>query len=345
LNKRTTFYHSAEILTQDIESFRDQSQNLKTKIYQGSLMHLHLGLLALSLSFSFSLMAGVDGIVEPTTKWKKSTLKTCWLNDARDMRTHLPKHLFERTKENAHLSVFKGLTPAEKLDIQLMIDKEYTPERTGIHFAGWKDCSETTGPVDVYILTAAGPTKRGFFTNYGMADIGNGTNHETIRLPEDPDGPSQVFFVRAQEKDPKRSREMTKLFALHEFGHVVGLRHEHMKKEAYSDPLCALSEVTPGEDYFPHTAAYTSYDPFSIMNYCFAFTLKNKTGFSFRPSEELAKKLTDRNVFSITPDSGYAQVDVKVALSEKDVHTLKCLYLFKPQEIAQKCGKNTLPGR
>ena len=62
---------------------------------------------------------------------------------------------------------------------------------------------------------------------------------------------------------------------IHEFGHLAGLEHEQLLKEAAQDPRCAYlsPELAAGRDYglenLPNNlTAIGPYDPDSIMNYC-----------------------------------------------------------------------------
>ena len=55
--------------------------------------------------------------------------------------------------------------------------------------------------------------------------------------------------------------------ALHEFGHVAGLRHEH----ARADSTCKKSDELIEEEQMKSEefSASAAYDPNSIMNYCY----------------------------------------------------------------------------
>jgi hypothetical protein len=125
-----------------------------------------------------------------------------------------------------------------------------------------------------------------------------------------------------------------KMTALHEFGHLAGLRHEHIREEAKAaeDPSCLTGEI-PG----PEVKSFGSYDPNSIMNYCWnGFLRRNGTRGTFRVPEEktLQEVLAgnrlyhDPGLFDLSPAEtpGTYRFDIRIALSRGDRFTLRSLY-------------------
>lgn len=81
-----------------------------------------------------------------------------------------------------------------------------------------------------------------------------------------------------------------RLIALHEFGHVIGLGHEHARKEAAKDPLCELYGIRT-ESIGPQEIENFGYgyDSSALMNYCaltfYANQFSSDASVTFSPCE------------------------------------------------------------
>lgn len=164
------------------------------------------------------------------------------------------------------------------------VTKEFTPARTGIYFTGFKDCEDTPNP-DVVILRAAPkiilfdtPSFRGravigqdgeYSYNYGEDGVPVKGVHGEYE---------SGFYKKSGKVAHVALKSINPGTVIHEFGHVAGLRHEHIHEEAKYDPNCSNRGVAyPTEEKFYDSAhVETNYDSRSIMNYCFLQTDRSK---------------------------------------------------------------------
>lgn len=320
---------------------------------------LFVFLIASFLSFGF-------GSIEPFTKWENPEIEVCWW----DYETQVPSYLKTLDSRLSEIITFdyyrpRIMTDKRKLIVKEIINANYKKEATGIHFTGWKNCSESessrvilfgisgfqqikqiTG--DVFSLkNQKGPYRERNQTDiysglfHGRASIGNRLKDQKIN----------AFLIIQDNLLSQQSftDEFLELTAIHEFGHLAGLRHEHIRIEkAYSDPLCELSRqfnhngVHEGPD---KTTLFTSeYDQKSIMNYCY---LKNLSEIS-----KVMKlgEVSDHYQIKLIKDILNIQCDFNqkdcfkglVKLSQGDIHALQCLYVFEEEQFQKNCHKDQL---
>jgi hypothetical protein len=207
------------------------------------------------------------GIYEPHTLWDKQNLVTCFFSDESDLQETT---LESSAQAKSNFGVLpKKLSRSKKKKVREATMRDFTPARTGIHFSGFKDCSETQNP-DVIIMKAG--AKFLLFNDFkwgGMATIGeNGLRSFKPNI-------GRGYF----EKRKQPSYVILKSFAasviVHEFGHVAGLRHEHINPEAMEDKNCHnrrsqldMSQPEKLEKAGATAVFHTEYDSNSIMNYC-----------------------------------------------------------------------------
>jgi len=259
--------------------------------------------LATLLSLCFQLLgsgafASPDSIAEPLVKWSKPEVRVCWYAGDR------------------------GFTEEEKQAVQKIVQQEYTPKKTGIYFTGWKNCADIMWDnYDVSLLedTDDKPYKIAF-DGQSSAIGENGileketrwssrqskmVDHEFYRTKDTSKLPN-VYLV-AQRKAQFKISYLVDLerTALHELGHIAGLRHEHARPEAQLDPHCKGVSLTEKE--IDTTDRYGEYDNHSIMNYCWKYYLEDNGG-----------------------------PEAEIGLSDGDRHTLQCLYL--PASESNQCN-------
>ncbi len=226
------------------------------------------------------------GIIEPHVIWDKKELKTCFFSE-NDQLALTRLQTKQNTKDYFDFSP-KSLTKRKRENVRNIILNEYTEARTGIHFTGFKDCSEVSDP-DVIVMRAAAKIFLLDMPEFrGRAVIGEdgffqieSDNEGNFVLQKDGTY-NEGFFNKSGKTAFVALRTMNAGTIVHEFGHVAGLRHEHIRAEAEQDRNCHKSRVNwPTEEKIYDSAQIeTNYDHLSIMNYCYLQSYK--TDFSDR---------------------------------------------------------------
>lgn len=285
---------------------------------------------AIFLAFSSAAHAGVDALCEPNVAWTKRKIHVCWQPGGNDFETE------------------------QRLAVQKIVEQEYKIERVGITFFGWEDCS-TLAPeeYDIAIIqdrdvapTNAVVDKYRKIGAEGYAVLGQGsaeqikTDTDTVTLESKK---TRGFFNRNLQhsvvylmyrpvfrlfSESFKANEELQLTALHEFGHVAGMRHEHIRFEAKDDPNCKnRTDAWLVEDIMDTAVAYTAYDPNSVMNFCWGATLaKNGNVVNELPN------VPDETMYSVVTDkkTKTKTYTLKIGLSTKDISTLRRLYPKNP---------------
>lgn len=260
-------------------------------------------------------LAGVDSVGEPGSIWPKRSIRVCWSEESE------PRHF--------------GETPRRA--VQSIVQQEYTLARTGIEFVGWESCSTLSqGTADVQIRQS---TKNlgGFFRVWGLASIG---------VPQDGNAPHlYLFFDQGLQPNFQMDPiEHLQMIALHEFGHLAGLRHEHARPDAkqWEEARCLT-----GETLDEKVESFGNYDRNSIMNYCWNQQIRVR-GTSWDmpvpnailklPSElrlasvrsfiDHSMKIQDPSLIdlSLNPTADRLKVKIRIGLSTGDLNTLRSLY-------------------
>ena len=93
------------------------------------------------MKFLLLLLLNVEAfasVAEPNVIWDHRAVKVCWGSDL-DVEVLKKNHDEDLTAES-----LKTLSLPLKLKLQQKITAEFTSQTTGIHFIGWKSCSEAT---------------------------------------------------------------------------------------------------------------------------------------------------------------------------------------------------------
>ena len=220
-----------------------------------------------TLAALLTITSATAGIIEPKTVWDKKRITACFYNEKSQLDgTSVGSYDLARSRFRFRP---KELSRREKQKVVDVVMRNFSEARTGIHFVGFKDCSETSN-YDVVVMEAKGNIpllSRPSFN--GRAVIGE--DGELASLANGDTG-----FFEKSGRIPTVALTVQKAGTIvHEFGHVAGLRHEHIHDDAFGDkncenPIIPLDFEKPESIEKPHstTLFYTNYDSQSIMNYC-----------------------------------------------------------------------------
>ena len=166
-----------------------------------------------------------------------------------------------------------------------IVSEEFTKERTGIYFTGWKPCSQSKR-VDIIIMKSS--KKYHSITAYpGRASLGSDGLRSTTG-----------YFSKGTKRSAIALATFSRENILHEFGHLTGLRHEHIHPEAKTDLNCLKlgkriikprkqqRKSKSRDQVLATTLIFSEYDSESIMNYCYIEKLRNEKRSQASLSEE-----------------------------------------------------------
>lgn len=292
------------------------------------------------LALNSTAYASIYGLIEPKVAWSKKQLSVCFATYADKDKTQLVDDIPANTKKE-EISAFS----AQEMDlIKTQIEKEYTSDRTGITFSGWQTCKESPDS-DVYLFKLTTRVVRFL----GIASMGEGgvriadkssPNSFTHEKSNDKRKPVVALNFERMFAGKKLTRdEEIKLFATHEFGHLAGLRHEHILSPKDLEQNCETTNFVSSEEVDLSTKRVAKYDANSVMNYCFVYLLINY-GTSISTTESEAESLflfEDTQIVSSTIKEDEITFKLKIGLSQGDVHSLNCLYKYDQANIKKYC--------
>ena len=236
-------------------------------------------------------------LVEPQTKWKNSLVRVCWGDES-----HVEKTAVGIENQNElNQDTFPKYDFAEELKskIKTLVTSEFTLKKTGIEFVGWNKCDDLNNIDAVIFLTDA---KDLFYTIQGAATIGDRgevmmdgeyrfygyeTSHPGIIGAAYKEGIKSYAWLRFNQEgyfkyQYKGAVDGLLATALHEFGHLSGLRHADLQiKEDKDQCRQSLNNVNGQEksdlekEKIGSTAKKVGgFDPDSVMSYCNIYNLK-----------------------------------------------------------------------
>ncbi len=208
-----------------------------------------------------------SGIIESHTLWPASEVRICWAKIKNHNEAFLPRFQKEIFSDSVLQTVRSDFTDEERKLVQNAVQREYTSDRTGIHFEGWNEWS----PVNRCDALVFGVFTEGSVTG-GDATIGyrGDRNAEGFYATTLLGSGLPFVFLRLNHQD--ETAQLTTL-ALHEFGHLSGLRHEIRpmvhgpEQRVVLPPLPACATEALGSS----ATRVTEFDNESIMNRCGAF--------------------------------------------------------------------------
>lgn len=154
----------------------------------------------------------------------------------------------------------------EKELVQKVLEEEYTSSRTGYTFVGFQDCQNTEKP-NVVVGVRKGLSPHSIAGVKGVATTGMM-------------GPTITSYEGAQGAVILSPSGVSKTTITHEFGHILGLMHEHLHPNAKAG-TGSLCPYYSSDSEFKRNLIYTDFDETSVMNYCYTFGPKGwKSGLS-----------------------------------------------------------------
>lgn len=234
-----------------------------------------------------------------------------------------------------------------KQKTQKLIESEFSTVRTGIEFYGFNDCIKNDdSDAILFLILNSSITK-----HEGKASIGNSgevlssANGKFLGFKYSGASEKKSFvLIRYYNQISLLTNEETFLItALHEFGHLAGLRHTDAQLQDNKHAYCsALQEtgIIPVEELGFTASTNTGFDPQSIMSYCYvSYILPQQTGLRFTVSDsghsisasQSVESLFTVEEMGITEKSLYLKNDdgsysIKIGLSTNDIKALKQAY-------------------
>lgn len=220
-------------------------------------MKLPLALLTF-ISLAFPISETLAGIAS-YNRWTISEINVC----------------FADKNTEYHVRGMEGPTrnwkQKEKELVQKVLEEEYTSARTGYTFVGFQDCQETEN-IDVIVGVRSGLSVHSIAGVKGVATTGMGGSHITS-------------YQGARGAVILSPMGVSKTTITHEFGHILGLEHEHLHPDAKASTGSLCPYYTSDEER-KRKLIYTDFDETSVMNYCYTFSPKGwKAGLSSRDQE------------------------------------------------------------
>lgn len=311
---------------------------------------------------AFSAHAGTDALVDTASLWGDGRIEVCFatsstvVNPKADMAADVRK--IRRVRDHS---------PLEDR-IRAVLDREYTPERTGMRFTGYGNCDrvprdERDAPAFIFAdtdsktfgLTSIGDEskelepadRRGLISGsiFGLAAVRANKDYSVARAAKallkvvEPGSPTANTIVNlAADLDEELKDQLVDVTILHEMGHLAGLLHEERRKDAKANQPEWCRSADDGRDQDPKSekTVGTEFDPFSVMNYCTDDIAK---GFAFYHlfcevpgvSAELARHDANFDWALMEPFCGFMQSrNYAARLSIRDRAALRRVYLGVP---------------
>ena len=316
---------------------------LKSEMCYHYTMKSYLLMLTIIPTIAFGSLANYEA------RWSKRALSVCFSNGTSSERIELPGY------PGVSLGDIVEFSEEEKQTILSVLKENFSLADVGITFTGFKDCN-LTPKADVHVLKFLSQdpkTPAGWASGTGNPRVSstchspeNGCTNDTSEYQSDRE---QHYVGLNFPPAPGRrtsNEARLQLLTLHEFGHIAGLYHEHVRPERDSDRNCrdrGGQEFGPPWELRPEVV-FGPYDSNSVMNYCYLRMVNWVHGveiFTTR-GEELPILLTDPSIYSQHQEGNRLRTVITPKLSSGDRETLRCLYVYEGNVFKDRCGTKSL---
>lgn len=282
----------------------------------------------LFVAMFLSALPTAASVIEPSVAWPTTDITVCWgsFEDARRIKNATSD--FSKIKREEVFS----FTSSQQQELQSLVDREISMARTGVSLNGWGRCRGEAEEVALFLFSdRVKLSQSASATTIGIASLGykrRGMNYTIVNM-----SPAEY---RARNFNWSSLQHVF----LHELGHVLGLRHEHIRAEARNCYPRATESIGT-------TARIVGiYDPHSVMNYCYI----NST-----QAMGLLHSSASRQAFEATFEDPYIRSQARIVsqvpfqyrlnptLSSGDAHALSCLYRYTTAEKARHCVRTQVP--
>ena len=223
-------------------------------------------------------------VYQKETLWDKTKIKVCFAPVKALRYTEFAPNLKYVAQAEALGCAPTSLQqfPKEKKSlIQKIITETYRADTTVIEFVGWDECPTTREALSAYDAMIVTQTLGKNPSNDQLSKCGSvslaglyahGTIGNIAKVQ-----PGVLPVVILGQRDINRTSvlsevQSTRIRVTHEFGHLAGLRHEHVRwDDTRTDPVCKRveREVQPLYQEPVLDASFEgNYDASSVMNYC-----------------------------------------------------------------------------
>jgi hypothetical protein len=298
-------------------------------------MKFFLLILALTPQMVFSSIANFEG------KWPKRDLSVCFSNTLTDT-----ERIQLRPNSGVSLNDAVDFNNEEKRTIRSTLMENFSLDDVGINFFGFKDCSENF-VADIYVMKFVSEdikTPAGWVWATGNPWQNKICHNEdcsryTLEYRSDFEQPYVALNLFTPTGRKTSDLDRLRLLVLHEFGHIAGLYHEHLRSERNNDRNCRNIDGLGNTWDFEPDYIFGHYDPNSIMSYCYLRMVNWVVGLDFYsyPYEELPILLTDPSIFSQKQEGNRLRTLITPKLSFGDRETLRCLYIYDSAVFKERC--------
>ena len=183
----------------------------------------------------------------------------------------------------------KKFTDAEKKGMRTAVTNAYTLENAKVEFVGWEVCPELISKGTVLLFSFDNEFGAGGTASF----IGTQKIIDNGLYEKDPEGNPTVTInipgIMSKERNICNRTQEACVGAtiIHEFGHILGLAHEHIHPKRDKECSNWLKDNPADQTFDSSYEKLGTYDGKSVMNYCYLYPwLKNKKSGNFLPTDK-----------------------------------------------------------